>query len=524
MTRRILQRPGMLAVALAAACLGSAIAASSASAVLKRLPHGRVVSYMPTPQAAARLAHTLTDTDGDMAYNGGPIMPSNTDYMVMWSPHGLSAYPPEFVGGIARYFRDLAHDSGGNQNVDSVATQYGDLTGAFVHYDVTFGGVLVDTDPYPKSSCPVNGPTLACLSDPQLQAELMKFTRAHNLPHDLMHEYFLLTPPHVESCFTDQPPDFGGCSVGEDPSTLWAYCAYHGQTAASPMLFYAYDPFVPGTVCDDGNHPNGISDGELEGGLSHEHNESITDPIPNDAWTNGAGPNHGLEVGDECETQTGEPLGRHNGALYNQVINGHYYWYQPEWSNAGHTCLERYTPRDPFPTATFRATAGSGTTMTFDATGSNAQGGVAKFTWQFNDEFGASTVLQTTPSITHTFPVAGAYSIGLAVSGPSGISIGTGGIITTGHNGFTPGFTFSPTSPSTGQAVTFNALSTISRHPVTSTLWEFGDGTTGAGLSPTHTYEHPGTYHVVAVLFSGIGSAYPGGGAAPVVAETVTVR
>ncbi len=521
---RILRRPGVLAAALAAACLVSAIAASSASAVLKRLPHGQVASYMPTRQAAAKLDSTLTDTLGDMAYNGGPIMPSNTDYMVMWSPHGLSAYPHEFVDGIAQYFRDLAHDSGGHQNVDSVTTQYGDSTGAFVHYAVTFGGVLVDTDPYPKSHCPVNGATIACMSDPQLQNELVKFTRAHNLPHDLTHEYFLLTPPHVESCFTDQPPSFGGCSVGEDPSTIVAYCAYHMQTAASPMLFYAYDPFVAGNPdCDDNNHPNGISDGELEGGLSHEHNESITDPIPNDAWTNGAGPNHGLEVGDECETQTGAPLGTHNGALYNQVINGHYYWYQPEWSNIGHTCLERMTLHDSFPTATFTATAGSGNTMTFDATGSTAKGGVAKFTWQFNDEFGGSTVLQTTPSITHTFPVPGSYSIGLAVSGPSGISIGTGGIITTGHNGFTPGFTFSPTRPSTGQTVTFNALSTISRHPVSSTLWEFGDGTTGAGLSPTHTYAHPGTYKVVAVLFSGIGSAYPGGGAAPVYSTTVTV-
>ena len=28
-----------------------------------------------------------------MDYNGGPVMPSNTDYMVLWSPSGLGAYP-----------------------------------------------------------------------------------------------------------------------------------------------------------------------------------------------------------------------------------------------------------------------------------------------------------------------------------------------------------------------------------------------------------------------------------------------
>jgi PKD repeat protein len=290
------------------------------------------------------------------------------------------------------------------------------------------------------------------------------------------------------------------------------------------MLFYADDPFVadnPG--CADGNHPNGISDGELQGGLSHEHNESITDPIPNDAWTNGAGANQGMEVGDQCDGENGRPLGTHNGAKYNQVINGHFYWYQEEWSNQGHTCLQRLTITDPFPTATFTATAGSGFDMTFDATGSRASGGVSFFSWQFNDAFAAQTQETTTPSITHTFPDSGAYSIGLAVMGPNGLSTGAGGIITTGHNGFTPGFSFSPAAPATGQTVSFNALKVVSRKPVVNYLWEFGDGTTGSGQAPTHVYTAPGTYKVKAVLFSGVGSAFPGAGAAPVVQETVRV-
>ncbi len=74
-----------------------------------------------------------------------------------------------------------------------------------------------------------------------------------------------------------------------------------------------------------------------------------------------------------------------HGALYNQVIDGHFYWYQEEWSNDGHTCLQRYTPSASTPTATFTATAGSGLSMSFDATGSTAPGGIADFSWQFND-------------------------------------------------------------------------------------------------------------------------------------------
>src|SRR5205823_2141587 len=60
-------------------------------------------------------------------------------------------------------------------------------------------------------------------------------------------------PPGVESCF-----ELAGfeCSAGSE-SPL--YCAYHGfiKATGGPII-YANDP--------------------IDGGLSHEHNESITDP------------------------------------------------------------------------------------------------------------------------------------------------------------------------------------------------------------------------------------------------------
>jgi hypothetical protein len=310
------------------------------------------------------------------------------------------------------------------------------------------------------------------------------------------------------------------------PSSLAAFCAYHQNTGISPLLLYSNNPYVPGNPgCDDGNHPNGFWDGELSGGLSHEQNESVTDPIPNVAWTNGAGPNQGLEVGDQCEGQMGTPLGTHNGAMFNQVINDHLYWYQEEWSNVGHGCLQRLGPVETMPTATLEVTRGTGLTLNFDATGSTAPGGVAEYVWQFNDAFGAQTVEQTTPTISHTFPSAGAYSIGLTVFASDGLSTGTGGIVVTGHNGVSRGFTFSPSHPDVGRTETFTGLfTTMSAQPVLVYLWEFGDGTTGAGASPTHTYAKAGTYVVTLVMFSGDGSAFPGQGAAPIATRTVTVR
>ena len=462
----------------------------------------------------------------NMDYNGGPVMPSNTDYMVLWSPAGLSAYPAGYVSGLRTFFRDLAHDSGGHQNVDSVSAQYNDLTGAFARYHTTFGGALVDTHPYPPTECPAAAPVSACLTDAQIQTELERFVASRGLKTDLSHEYFLLTPPHVESCFSNDPnasPPYGGCSAGE-PSNLAAFCAYHQNTSLSPMLIYSNDPFdATNPLCQDGNYPNGIADGEINGGLSHEQNESVTDPLPNDAWTNGAGANQGQEVGDQCVGMMGTPLGTHNGAKYNQVINGHFYWFQEEWSNQTHSCLQRLRPTKARPHARFTVTAGSGLTLNFDAHGSSAPGGVAEYVWQFNDAFGAQTVEQTTPTISHTFPSAGAYSVGLTIMAKDGTSTGNGGIVTTGQSGITAGFTFGPKHRSAGRPVSFSALGTVSAQPVMTYLWEFGDGTTGSGQSPTHVYSRPGRYTVTLVMFSGVGSAFPGAGAGPVSTQSLKV-
>jgi hypothetical protein len=496
-------------------------AASSASAVPPKVD-SVPPAYVPLRSAMPKGFDTVF---GNVDYNGGPVMPSNTDYMVLWSPKGLGAYgSPEYIRGIAQYFKDLAHDNGGNKNADSVATQYNDTTGAFSKYAVTFGGILLDTDPYPRSQCPVNSPVTACLTDAQIQKELEKVVAAHHLKTDLTHEYFLFSPPNVENCFTNKAPSYGGCSAGE--GSLGLYCAYHENTSLSPMLIYSNDPYVTGIGgCDDGNHPNGPSDGVLVGGLSHEHNESITDPLPNDAWTNGAGAGHGQENGDQCGGQMGTPLGTApNGAKYNQVINGHFYWYQEEWSNKGHTCLQRLTLPGRLPTAKFTATAGSGLSMSFDATGSTAPGGVSRYVWQFNDSFGDETVEVTTPKITHKFEAAGAYSVGLTIYAHDGLSIGTGAIVTTGHSGFTAGFTFSPASPTVGQNVAFSALTKVSNQPVLAYMWEFGDGSTGSGDKPKHAYTKAGTYTVTLVMFSGTGSAFPGAGAGPVVTAEITVR
>ena len=106
------QRRLLMTLVLAGMVAVSAIAAPSASAIIKSLPNGQAVSYQPLRSAPRSAPSGLIPFDlafDNMDYNGGPVMPSNTDYMLMWSPSGLGAYPDGYVSGLSRYFTDLAH-------------------------------------------------------------------------------------------------------------------------------------------------------------------------------------------------------------------------------------------------------------------------------------------------------------------------------------------------------------------------------------------------------------------------------
>jgi hypothetical protein len=70
------QRQRLMTVVLAGMLI-LAVAAPSASARLKVLPNGRVVSYEPLRSASGPVIPF-----DNMDYNGGPVMPSNTDYML----------------------------------------------------------------------------------------------------------------------------------------------------------------------------------------------------------------------------------------------------------------------------------------------------------------------------------------------------------------------------------------------------------------------------------------------------------
>jgi hypothetical protein len=422
-----------------------ALGASSASAVIVQLQNGKTVSYQPLKPGAGLSALSIEPLAvSNLIYHGGPVMTSNTNYTFYWSPGGSSAYPAGYREGVDRYLEDLAHDSGGNQNVDSVATQYTNGGGEAVAYDSHFAGAILDTNPYPANGCK-KAPI--CLTDAQLQAELSSYITANGLPRDLTHEYFILTPPGVENCFTAGGAE---CSAG---SNAPMYCAYHGSFASGKgTIVYANDAYVTGVEgCDDGEHPNeSPSDGALEGGLSHEHNESTTDPELN-AWY----ASNGEENGDKCRTfatssEFGTPLGKApDGSRYNQLINGREYWYQQEWSNEGSMCKQRFAVGTPGVTkvSPVKGPASGGTVVKITGTGFAGITAV-----RFGAQSASFTV--TSPSkITATAPPGATGTVDVTVTNAGG----TSALSAADHFKYTPAVTaVKPASGSTagGASVT----------------------------------------------------------------------
>jgi hypothetical protein len=102
-------------------------------------------------------------------------------------------------------------------------------------------------------------------------------------------------------------------------------------------VLYANQPYTQTSPsgCGSGQSPSGdaAADSTINV-VSHEHNEAITDALGN-AWFD----RRGYENGDKCAWNFGVALGSNGNGQYNQVINGHDYYLQQEWSNHSSGCV-----------------------------------------------------------------------------------------------------------------------------------------------------------------------------------------
>lgn len=388
---------------------------------------GGPVSYLPLNEAPAPSAgisptgSTVPTGKPPLIYHGGPVMHSQTAYAIFWAPSGYS-FPSGYRAGIEAFLEHVAADSGRSTNVYSVSAQYTDGTGHATYLD-SYGGSFADTTAYPTSGAcaPYSGfhgeTYSACMTDAQLEAEVLAdiaANSANSWPHGLGAEYYVVLPPHAGSCFD--------AIHGECFDTEQGFCAYHSFTAANTSI-YANISYSPGDPvgCGVGEYPNGHANGNVDdslSSLSHEANESITDPLLN-AWFD----EEGLENGDECRNSSddfGEPLGGVPGALFNQSIDGAHNYLQQEWSNDINDCAQRVEPAAT-PEIVAPAEAAPGQTISFDGSGS-APGAseIVSYRWDFGDGHtaGGSTA-------SHAFASPGAFVVALALEDEWGLHYST---------------------------------------------------------------------------------------------------
>jgi hypothetical protein len=281
-----------------------------------------------------------------VTYHGGPVMSAGvTVHTIFWAPSGYAfqgspgAGIPTYTALIQQFFTDVAADTGSpgtctssDCNVFTVERQYaagttpGGISAGSYSIGYSAAGDSIDaSDPYPGKADQCASPSGAavCVTDAELQAEVDRVIERTGGSRGLGNLWFVFLPPGVDECI-----DPNSCGTN-------SFAGYHSVSdlnGHAPTVYaVAIDPIIEAPV-GSGADPEGYPDAEVTLDVAaHEVNEAVTDP-EGSGWMD---PN-GFEVADKCDRgpQIGTPLGfAPDGALYDQVINGHRYLLQEEWAN-----------------------------------------------------------------------------------------------------------------------------------------------------------------------------------------------
>jgi hypothetical protein len=365
------------ATALLAAAAAIALVAPASPAIAEAA-HEKFFGGVVADIAAGSHVHVAPLARiANLPYGGGSVLHSNRTHVIFWQPDGSGlTYDPGYQAQVETFLSRVAADSRRPTNVYGLSGQYHD-SGGPAAYNSRYAGAVLATDRLPADGCsepPQTGPGWHfCQNDFQLQQEIEHVIDADQLaatPRDI---YFLVLPAGLGTCEAYGP---SYCALG---GTKTGFCGYHSFTTEQRAL-YAVIPYnaVSGHCQSDHPRPNSSPADPALSTLSHEHNETVTDPY-GDAWIDRSD----NEDGDLCIKSFGPDLGGSGPAAWDQVIHGGHYYLQDEWSNEDGSCRPR-DERDPISFAA-KSRVSTWTPTRFAAHAGDPDGSIVAYDWTFGD-------------------------------------------------------------------------------------------------------------------------------------------
>ncbi len=178
--------------------------------------------------------------------------------------------------------------------------------------------------------------------------------------------------------------------------------------------------------------------------------------------------------------------------------------------NFGHSVTSSFTVKVPGrvnaePVARATATQTSGSlTVAFDGgASSDPDGSIASYSWNFgNGKTGSGA------RVSHTYTAAGTYAATLTVKDNEGATNQIPVPVTVSVANKPPAASATATQAAGSLEVRFDA--SASKDPdgsIASYAWNFGDNTSGSGVSPSHTYAKAGQYNVSLTVTDNAGAS-----------------
>ena len=191
---------------------------------------------------------------------------------------------------------------------------------------------MLDTDPFQASER--NDPVTPgnCLTDAQVQAELLRVIQAFKWNVGPNNIFLVYTSSGEGSCTKANSPQSDCAAPG-------GYCAYHSFIAPNNniahVVLYGNLPYPPKSGCfGNGTSPNHDVDADTAATFaSHEVTATITDPLLN-AWFTA----QGNEIGDLCNQFF--DVNTYDNGLANQLWNGFPFELQTEFDNHSLQCVQ----------------------------------------------------------------------------------------------------------------------------------------------------------------------------------------